>query len=79
MAKNDLRWINIDMEDMSPPVRKAYDAIETAKATFEKEVTKSLKKSGEMQDGDGAKFSYKHGSVGVGVGEVSEGRKKVRV
>lgn len=80
MAKeSSLTWLNIAVDDMSAPVKKAYNAYIAAQSTFEAEVVKSLKKSGNMQDGDGAKFSYKFGGIGVGIGDTAPKRNTIKV
>lgn len=78
-GNNNLVWYNIQMDDMSAPVRKAYNAYITAQQAFEAEVVKGLKKGGNMEEGQGAKFSYKFGGIGVGVGDTAPKRNTIKV
>ena len=77
--ESKLTWYNISIEDMSGPVKKAYNLHLAAQKAFEEAVVKSLKNGGNMQEGDGAKFSYKFGGIGVGVGGTSPARNTIKV
>lgn len=78
MAKAQLSWNNLDMDNMSKPVKAAWDAMQAAKEKFEAEVIKGLKKAGHVPDGKVVKFAYRHG-IGFAVADESEARQNIAV
>jgi hypothetical protein len=47
MAREELKWQNIDADDLPPPVKKSFDAMVEAEATFKADLEKLLKNEGQ--------------------------------
>jgi hypothetical protein len=50
MAKEELKWQNIDADDLPAAVKKSFDAMVEAEATFKADLEKLLKAEGHMPE-----------------------------
>ncbi len=50
MAREELKWQNIDADDLPAPVKKSFDAMVEAEATFKADLEKLLKNEGHMPE-----------------------------
>jgi hypothetical protein len=50
MAKEELKWQNIDADDLPAAVKKSFDAMVEAEAAFKTDLEKLLKHEGHMPD-----------------------------
>jgi hypothetical protein len=50
MAREELKWQNIDADDLPAAVRKSFDAMVEAEATFKADLEKLLKNEGHMPE-----------------------------
>jgi hypothetical protein len=50
MAREELKWHNIDAIDLPPDVKRSFDALVAAEAAFEAELEKLLKKEGHLPE-----------------------------
>jgi hypothetical protein len=48
MAREELKWQNIDADDLPDDVKKSFDAMVEAEATFKADLEKLLKSEGHM-------------------------------
>ena len=48
MAKEELKWQNIDADDLPAAVKKSFDAMVEAEATFKADLEELLKAEGHM-------------------------------
>ena len=48
MAKEELKWQNIDADDLPAAVKKSFDAMVEAEAAFKTDLEKLLKQEGHM-------------------------------
>jgi hypothetical protein len=48
MAREELKWQNIDADDLPADVKKSFDAMVEAEATFKADLEKLLKNEGHM-------------------------------
>ena len=48
MAREELKWQNIDADDLPAEVKKSFDAMVEAEATFKANLEKLLKNEGHM-------------------------------
>jgi hypothetical protein len=51
MAKEELKWQNIDADDLPAAVKKSFDAMVEAEVTFKADLEKLLKAEGHMPGG----------------------------
>ena len=51
MAREELKWQNIDADDLPAEVKKSFDAMVEAEATFKADLEKLLKNQGHMPEG----------------------------
>ena len=49
MAREELKWQNIDADDLPADVKKSFDAMIEAEATFKADLEKLLKNEGHMR------------------------------
>ena len=49
MAREELKWRNIDADDLPSAVKKSFDAMVEAEAAFKDDLEKLLKKEGHMR------------------------------
>jgi hypothetical protein len=50
MAREELKWQNIDADDLPAEVKKSFDAMVEAEATFKADLEKLLKNEGHIED-----------------------------
>jgi hypothetical protein len=50
MAREELKWQNIDADDLPAEVKKSFDAMVEAEATFKADLEKLLKNQGHMPE-----------------------------
>src|SRR5215510_1188602 len=50
MAREELKWQNIDADDLPAAVKKSFDAMVKAEATFKADLEKLLKDEGHMPE-----------------------------
>jgi hypothetical protein len=50
MARGELKWQNIDADDLPAAVKKSFDAMVEAEATFKADLEKLLKDEGHMPE-----------------------------
>jgi hypothetical protein len=50
MAREELKWQNIDADDLPPEVKQSFDAMVEAEATFKADLEKLLKDEGRMPE-----------------------------
>jgi hypothetical protein len=50
MAKEELKWQNIDADDLPAAVKKSFNAMVEAEATFKADLEKLLKAEGHMPE-----------------------------
>jgi hypothetical protein len=50
MAREELKWQNIDADDLPAAVKKSFDAMVEAEATFKADLEKLLKTEGHMPE-----------------------------
>src|SRR5215510_8724662 len=50
MAREELKWQNIDADDLPADVKKSFDAMVEAEATFKAHLEKLLKNEGHMPE-----------------------------
>jgi hypothetical protein len=48
MAREELKWQNIDADDLPADVKKSFDAMVEAEATFKTDLEKLLKNEGQV-------------------------------
>jgi hypothetical protein len=48
MAREELKWQNIDADDLPAEVKKSFDALVAAEASFKADLEKLLKTEGHM-------------------------------
>jgi hypothetical protein len=51
MAREELKWQNIDADDLPAEVKKSFDAMVEAEAAFKADLEKLLKNEGHMPEG----------------------------
>jgi len=65
MAREELKWHNIDADDLPTDVKKSFDAMVQAEAAFKAELEKLLKKEGHMPEDKSLLMSRKGKRLGV--------------
>jgi hypothetical protein len=50
MAREELKWQNIDADDLPADVKKSFDAMVEAEAAFKADLEKLLKNEGHMPE-----------------------------
>jgi hypothetical protein len=50
MAREELKWQNIDADDLPAEIKKSFDAMVEAEATFKADLEKLLKNEGHMPE-----------------------------
>ena len=65
MAREELKWQNIDADDLPAEVKKAFDAMLEAEAKFKGDLEKLLKNEGHMPDDKFLVMSRKGKRLGV--------------
>ena len=65
MAKKELKWQNIDADDLPAAVKKSFDAMVEAEAAFKADLEKLLKSEGHMPEDKFLVMSRKGKRLGV--------------
>jgi hypothetical protein len=65
MAREELKWQNINADDLPTDVKKSFDAMVAAEAAFKVELEKLLKKEGHMPEDKFLLLSRKGKRLGV--------------
>jgi hypothetical protein len=65
MAKEELKWQNIDADDLPAAVKKSFDAMVEAEAAFKADLEKLLKNEGHMPEDKYLVMSRKGKRLGV--------------
>src|SRR5215471_21485826 len=78
MAKEELKWQNIDADDLSAAVKKSFDAMVEAEAAFKADLEKLLKNAGHMPEDKFLVMSRKGKRPGVAFASTPRGEGGVR-
>jgi len=74
MAREELKWQNIDADDLPAQVKKSFDAMVEAEAAFKADLEKLLKAEGHMPEDKFLVMSRKGKRLGVAfAGALREG------
>jgi len=73
MAQEELKWQNIDADDLPTDVKKSFDAMIEAEATFKADLEKLLKKEGHMPEDKFLVVSRKGKRLGVAFASTPRG------
>ena len=65
MAREELKWQNIDADDLPTDVKKSFDAMVEAEEAFKADLEKLLKKEGHMPEDKYLLMSRKGKRLGV--------------
>jgi hypothetical protein len=65
MAKEELKWQNIDADDLPSAVKKSFDAMVEAEVTFKADLERLLKHEGHMPEDKFLVMSRKGKRLGV--------------
>jgi hypothetical protein len=73
MAREELKWQNIDADDLPAEVKKSFDAMVEAEATFKADLEKLLKNEGHMPEDKFLVISRKGKRLGVAYASTPRG------
>jgi hypothetical protein len=73
MAKEELKWQNIDADDLPAAVKKSFDAMVEAEAAFKADLEKLLKNEGHMPEDKYLVMSRKGKRLGVAYASTPRG------
>jgi hypothetical protein len=73
MAREELKWQNIDADDLPAEVKKSFDAMVEAEATFKADLEKLLKNEGHMPEDKFLVMSRKGKRLGVAFASTPRG------
>ena len=73
MAREELKWQNIDADDLPAAVKKSFDAMVEAEATFKADLEKLLKNEGHMPEDKFLVMSRKGKRLGVAFASTPRG------
>jgi hypothetical protein len=73
MAKEELKWQNIDADDLPAEVKKSFDAMVAAEAAFKADLEKLLKNEGHMPEDKYLLISRKGKRLGVAYASTPRG------
>ena len=73
MAREELKWQNIDADDLPTDVKKSFDAMIEAEAAFKADLEKLLKKEGHMPEDKFLVMSRKGKRLGVAFASTPRG------
>jgi hypothetical protein len=73
MAREELKWQNIDADDLPAAVKKSFDAMVEAEATFKADLEKLLKAEGHMPEDKFLVMSRKGKRLGVAFASTPRG------
>ena len=78
MAREELKWQNIDADDLPAAVKKSFDAMVEAEATFRADLEKLLKDEGHMPEDKFLVMSRKGKRLGVAFVSTPRGERHER-
>ena len=73
MAREELKWLNIDADDLPDDVKKSFDSMVEAEATFKADLEKLLKSEGHMPEDKFLVMSRKGKRLGVAFASTPRG------
>jgi len=73
MAREELKWQNIDADDLPAAVKKSFDAMVEAESTFKADLEKLLKDEGHMPEDKFLVMSRKGKRLGVAFASTPRG------
>jgi hypothetical protein len=73
MAREELKWQNIDADDLPAEVKKSFDAMVEAEAVFKADLEKLLKNEGHMPEDKFLVMSRKGKRIGVAFASTPRG------
>ena len=73
MAREELKWQNIDADDLPAQVKKSFDAMVEAEAAFKADLEKLLKAEGHMPEDKFLVMSRKGKRLGVAFASAPRG------
>jgi hypothetical protein len=73
MAKEELKWQNIDADDLPAAVKKSFDAMVEVEVTFKTDLEKLLKHEGHMPEDKFLVMSRKGKHLGVAYASTPRG------
>jgi hypothetical protein len=73
MPREELKWQNIDADDLPAEVKKSFDAMVEAEATFKADLEKLLKNEGHMPEDKFLVMSRKGKRIGVAFASTPRG------
>jgi hypothetical protein len=73
MAREELKWQNIDADDLPAEVKKSFDAMVEAEAAFKADLEKLLKNEGHMPEDKFLVMSRKGKRLGVAYASTPRG------
>ncbi len=73
MAREELKWQNIDADDLPAEVKRSFDAMVEAGATFKADLEKLLKNEGHMPEDKFLVVSRKGKRLGVAFASTPRG------
>ncbi len=73
MAKEELKWQNIDADDLPATVKNSFDAMVEAEAAFKADLEKLLKAEGHMPEDKFLVMSRKGKRLGVAFASMPRG------
>ena len=73
MAREELKWQNIDADDLPSDVKKSFDAMVEAEAAFKADLEKLLKNEGHMPEDKFLVMSRKGKRLGVAFASTPRG------
>jgi hypothetical protein len=73
MAREELKWQNIDADDLPAEVKKSFDAMVEAEAAFKADLEKLLKNEGHMPEDKFLVISRKGKRLGVAYASTPRG------
>src|SRR5262249_6545485 len=73
IAREELKWQNIDADDLPADVKKSFDAMVEAEATFKADLEKLLKHEGHMPEDKFLVMSRKGQRLGVAFASTPRG------
>src|SRR5438445_1840395 len=73
MAREELKWQNIDADDLPAAVKKSFDAMVEAEATFKADLEKLLKNEGHMPEDKFLVMSRKGKRLGIAFASTPRG------
>jgi hypothetical protein len=76
MAREELKWQNIDADDLPADVKKSFDAMVAAEAAFKADLEKLLKNEGHMPEDKYLLMSRKGKRLGVAYASTPRGEGK---